>query len=121
MQEDGVRLGDREGLSIDLIPCKHFAALGGFTLLTHAGPNIGIQYIRILAGLQRIRAYRYFASVGLRVGNAPCGVGWIRFVSIWACDSHVNAQFGAADHQRMRHVVAVADESQLQSSVPFFS
>ena len=115
MQENAVFVSHFQTIGIDLIARKRLFAFFGFALLSHTGPNIRIKHIGILASFQRVRANRHLASTCGGVFNSPCRVNGVRLVAVRAGNGDVHAEFGTTNHQRMRHIVAVADKCELQS------
>ena len=81
--------------------------------MTHAGPHVGIDHVRAVDGFQRIVRDADLPQPARRRGDLRLGL-----VTLGRRHGHVHSQAARRQHQRMRHVVAVADERQLQAFPP---
>ena len=115
MQEDTILVRDVKARIVDLIHArKRLTARGCLAFLTHAGPHIRIEHVRILARLQRIVAHDDLTAVRRGVFPGPCDVFVLGLVALRGSDGYIDAQLGAAQQKRMRHVVAIAYERELE-------
>ena len=114
MEEDGVRTSrGRHHLRGDLVGAEEANALRDQILLTHRGPDIGIDRVRPGHSFLDRRGDRQRPPGGGR--NLGYGSDQIRLgVQLVGCDDPtVHPQLGAAHHERVRHIVAaVAGKSQ---------
>ena len=115
MQHDcpGIGLGDQ--LLVQAPARKGPFALGLLLLLAHGGPHIGVKGMGAAHGRHRLVQHRHAAAAGgrQRLGtpeHLPIGLEAHR-----ATDAHVHAQQGAAEQQRVGHVVAVAHVAEGQA------
>ena len=115
MHKNCVRLGHAEQFVVDLVGPEDFAALGFLGLLSHAGPGIGVDDVRIGGGFRWIVRDRATSTSILRALRCPSNRRRFRFVLRRSSDPNMRAQLRPREHQRVRDVISVTDEGHLQS------
>ena len=93
---------------VDLIALECLAADGGFALLTHRCPDVGVERI----GIGGCLGDRLGAEEAARRFSPLHDLG-IGLVSSGACDRNAHARENTADDEGVCHVVTVADEAEL--------
>ena len=92
---------------------QRFEADFTLSLLAHAGPYIGIEHIGALGSLEEI-LFNSNGAAGLRcVLLCQTQDFRIRLIALRTSADHIHANLSAGKHQRMCHVVAIADINQL--------
>ncbi len=94
----------------------NFFTLGGFALLPHAGPDIGVHRVRIRHRDARIVRQRDLAAgrFGQRARFAQDAR--IGLVAYRRCERKVHAESRRVQHQRVRHIISIADKGQLHTA-----
>src|SRR5208283_3362341 len=115
MHEDGIGFGAGEKLGVDLIRLENLAPSLRLCFLSHARPDIGVDHIRSEGRYLRIvgngAAGICLRAAFSRPGHSIC----LRLISWRGCNPNMCSQLRARKHQRVRHVVAIADIRDLES------
>ena len=106
VHDDGVTFRDVHGGAVDLIRTEHLAPLGRFVLLTHAGPDVGIDRIRTTQCFGGIARDDEIGAACTRVAHD----GRIRLVTGGTGDREREAVVDGSVDPRVGHVVAVAEK-----------
>src|SRR5258706_13039273 len=116
VEKNSVWRGMRHERGVDLIWRKYRCAHFGLALLTHAGPDVGINGLR--AGHSFLRRAEQFnrAMRGGRIATRRLDNFRVRLVSRGCRDAHVRAYTRSGNHQGMANVVAVADVGEFHSA-----
>ena len=115
MHEDRVRPRQREKRVVHLVFAKIPAAYGALLFLAHAGPHVGVNGVRAAYRLGRVVHNRERRA---RNRGQPFGLRHdvrVRRVPLRASQRKIHAQPQCAQHQRVRHVVPIPDERQLEA------
>ncbi len=114
MQECSLGRGQRHQLPVYLEGPEYCVAIGGFALLSHARPDVGVN--RIGSGHGRANVIGDFDDRPGALRHFLCRLddGFAGLESGRGGNGDAAAQGRGGKHQRVRHVVAVAHESQLQ-------
>ncbi len=115
MHEDGAGAGLIEEGVVDLIIAEGVAAFDRFLLLAHAGPDVGIDGVGAIDGFGGV--------VGDEEGGSGDSGQAFRLpddLGIWgvagrAGEGEIHAEAGGGEHERLGHVVAIADEGELEA------
>ena len=118
VQENGVRRGLHHQPVVHLIAARKVSSrFGLFVLLAHAGPDVRVNGLRAGDGFFRLSEQLDLAAASpLPRAALRCDDFGVRLVTLRRGDAHLRAQPRAGDHQRMAHVIAVADVGELQSA-----
>ena len=100
------RAVDREALEV-------LEALLLLRLLPHRGPDVGVDGRGVLHRLRRIVGQDHLRAGRRGVLAGEVGVVRARPRTLGRGDRHVHPHLGGAEHQRVGHVVAVADVGEL--------
>ena len=112
----GAGVGQGHELGIDLIdPLEGQAALLGLLLLAHGGPHVGDDHIGPGHGLLGVPAQ---GELGIGDGLGEVQHLRIGVIALGAGHGHVHAALQTAHDEGVGHIVAVADEAQLQALQP---
>ena len=116
MLHHGAGVGQLHELGVDLVdPLEGQTALLGLLLLAHGGPHVGNDHVGPGDGLLGVPAEGEL-GVGDGLGEVQhLGIG---VVALGAGHGHVHAALQAAHDEGVGHIVAVADEAQLQTLQP---
>ena len=116
VHEDGVRRRQFHEMFRHLIRREDDFALGGFVLLTHAGPDVGVNGPD---ALHRLRRVCHHVDVAARLpSSAPrlAHHGRARTVAGRRGHPQMHAQARRRQHQGVAHVVAIAHVSHLEAA-----
>ena len=98
-------MGNAHQLFVYLVAGKNLAAFGGFALLAHAGPNVGVNGVGIGCGGKDIVGELELVAILL----GKCKHGGVGLVALGGGDGDLHAGLEAADDEGVGHVVAIAD------------
>ena len=118
VHEDRVGPCLREERIVHLVGAEGALAFHGFLLLAHAGPDVGVDGVGSGSGgggivrNQQTRAADGGKPFGLRHNF---GIGQ---VSLGAAEGEIHAEAQSGQHERLGHVVAVADKRKLEAVQP---
>src|ERR1700722_16156095 len=109
MHHDGITRGALEHRFVELEFLEIAAPLGGFLLLAHRGPGIGINHVGILDRRGRVVSHhaQFFAP-------HPLEEAFLRLVARGTSDAQLETAEGGRLNPALRHVEAIADERDAQ-------
>ena len=113
VQNHSVRACHAQQFFVNLVIAKRFLTDALFGFLSHTCPNICIKNVCAFGGTEQI-------FINFNGAAGKCGIFLrgsynfrVRLVAFRRCANHIHAYFGTGIHQRMRHIVAVANINQL--------
>ena len=114
VHENSIRFGAGKQCGVDLIAPENITPLPCFGFLAHAGPYVGVNHVRSSSSFFRIVGDPTAAACLAGPPLGPRQRVHPGFVAGRGCNPNLGAQLCASEHERMRHVVAVADICNLQ-------
>src|SRR5579884_1569670 len=105
--------GEPHQLFVDLVGSENLATLRRFSFLPHAGPDIGVNGVGLGHGCDWVVGNVDASAGGRGVGFCDRYYFSAGFVARGSCDGEDTSEQRGSEHQRVRDIVAVTDEREM--------